>query len=172
MGMENELKAKIAAGKTVFGSWSMIPSPMVANVMAESGIDFLIADMEHGPISLETLENMINATEAGGSTLIGAKMLLEDTLGIEIEIEFIEIYKDQPKFAEVSSWLEGQGFTLLDFVNIYRWQRDSFDGLGQVIFIEGLFIKSPETVIHKNLNIEKMNSYFIILLLYKRTCRL
>ena len=70
MGMENELKGKIAAGKTVFGSWSMIPSPMVANVMAESGIDFLIADMEHGPISLETLENMIYATEAGGSTLI------------------------------------------------------------------------------------------------------
>jgi FkbM family methyltransferase len=100
--------------------------------------------------------------------LNGAKILLEDTLGIEIEIEFIEIYKDQPKFAEVTSWLEGQGFTLLDFVNIYRWQRDSFDGLGQVIFIEGLFIKSPETVIHKNLNIGKMNSYFIILLLYKR----
>ena len=70
MGMENKLKEKLAAGKLVFGSWSMIPSPMVANVMAESGIDFLIADMEHGPISLETLENMIYATEAGGSTLI------------------------------------------------------------------------------------------------------
>lgn len=68
--MENKLKEKIAAGKIVFGSWSMIPSPMAANVMAESGIDFLIADMEHGPISLETLENMIYATEAGGSTLI------------------------------------------------------------------------------------------------------
>lgn len=70
MGMENKLKEKLAEGKIVFGSWSMIPSPMVANVMAESGIDFLIADMEHGPISLETLENMIYATEAGGSTLI------------------------------------------------------------------------------------------------------
>ena len=68
--MENKLKEKLAAGKIVFGSWSMIPSPMVANVMAESGIDFLIADMEHGPINLETLENMIYATEAGGSTLI------------------------------------------------------------------------------------------------------
>jgi 4-hydroxy-2-oxoheptanedioate aldolase len=70
MGMKNKLKEKLAADKIVFGSWSMIPSPMVANVMAESGIDFLIADMEHGPISLETLENMIYATEAGGSTLI------------------------------------------------------------------------------------------------------
>lgn len=70
MGIENKLKEKIASGKTVFGSWSMIPSPMVANVIAESGVDFLIADMEHGPISLETLENMIYATEAGGSSLI------------------------------------------------------------------------------------------------------
>jgi 4-hydroxy-2-oxoheptanedioate aldolase len=46
MGMKNKLKEKIAAGETVFGSWSMIPSPMVANVMAESGIDFLIADID------------------------------------------------------------------------------------------------------------------------------
>ena len=70
MGLKNKLKEKIAEGKTVFGSWSMIPSPMVANVMAESGIDFLIADLEHGPISLETLETMTYATESGGSTLI------------------------------------------------------------------------------------------------------
>jgi 4-hydroxy-2-oxoheptanedioate aldolase len=70
MELRNKLKEKILAGKTVFGSWAMIPSPMVANVMAESGIDFLIADLEHGPISLETLESMIYATEAAGSTLI------------------------------------------------------------------------------------------------------
>ena len=66
----NKLKEKTAAGKTVFGCWSMIPSTMVANVLAESGIDFVIADMEHGPITLETLENMIYATESGGANLI------------------------------------------------------------------------------------------------------
>jgi 4-hydroxy-2-oxoheptanedioate aldolase len=70
MDFKNNLKEKLSEGKTVFGSWSMIPSPMVANVMAESGIDFIIADLEHGPISLETLENIIYATEAGGASLI------------------------------------------------------------------------------------------------------
>jgi len=43
MDFKNNLKEKLSEGKTVFGSWSMIPSPMVANVMAESGIDFIIA---------------------------------------------------------------------------------------------------------------------------------
>ena len=100
--------------------------------------------------------------------LKGAEKLLNETLGIEIEIEFIEVYKNQPKFAEINSLLEMQGFMLLDFVNIYRWERDSFNGLGQVIFVEGLYIKTPETLVKDKITVEKMSSYFIILLLYKR----
>jgi 4-hydroxy-2-oxoheptanedioate aldolase len=66
----NRVKKKLAEGQSVFGIWSMIPSPMVANIIASSGVDFHITDLEHGPSDLVTLESIIYAVEAGGSTPI------------------------------------------------------------------------------------------------------
>lgn len=63
----NDIKDKLARGETTFGTWSMIPSPMVANVLARSGADFVIIDLEHGPASLDTLESIVYAVEAGGA---------------------------------------------------------------------------------------------------------
>lgn len=66
----NLVKKKIKTGESVFGIWSMIPSPMVANIIATSGVDFHITDLEHGPVDLITLESIIYAVEAAGSTPI------------------------------------------------------------------------------------------------------
>ncbi|CAN2230953.1 HpcH/HpaI aldolase family protein [Candidatus Planktophila dulcis] len=66
----NKLKKKLISGQSVFGIWSMIPSPMVANIIATSGVDFHITDLEHGPADLVTLESIIYAVEAAGSTPI------------------------------------------------------------------------------------------------------
>lgn len=57
----NSLKDKLQQGKTVMGTWSVIASPTVAEVLALAGLDFLIIDMEHGPTGLETAENMVRA---------------------------------------------------------------------------------------------------------------
>jgi 2-keto-3-deoxy-L-rhamnonate aldolase RhmA len=66
----NTLKATLASGGTVFGTWSMLSSPAVANVVGESGVDFIIVDLEHGPTSFETAEAELYAAEAGGTTPI------------------------------------------------------------------------------------------------------
>lgn len=68
--MSNRMKEKLANGESVFGFWSMIPSPMVAHVMASSGADFVISDLEHGNASLETLEAVNYAVRSTGSTPI------------------------------------------------------------------------------------------------------
>jgi 2-keto-3-deoxy-L-rhamnonate aldolase RhmA len=65
---ENRIKAKLKAGGSVFGSWSICSSPMVVNVMAEAGLDFVTLDLEHGPTTFETAESLLYAIEAGGST--------------------------------------------------------------------------------------------------------
>jgi 4-hydroxy-2-oxoheptanedioate aldolase len=62
----NFLKEKLQAGKTVLGTWSVIPSPVVADVIAAAGVDFLIIDSEHGPINFETAQNMVMACESRG----------------------------------------------------------------------------------------------------------
>lgn len=68
MERENRVKARLKAGGTVFGSWTICSSPMVANVMAETGLDFVTLDLEHGPTTFETAESLLYAIEAGGST--------------------------------------------------------------------------------------------------------
>jgi 4-hydroxy-2-oxoheptanedioate aldolase len=65
---ENRVKATLKAGGSVFGSWTICSSPMVANVMAEAGLDFVTLDLEHGPTTFETAESLLYAIEAGGST--------------------------------------------------------------------------------------------------------
>ena len=64
----NRLKAKLAAGERVFGTWSAIPSAVVANVLGGAGVDFVIIDLEHGAMGLETLETQLYGIETAGAT--------------------------------------------------------------------------------------------------------
>lgn len=68
MKRTNELKMKLKQGKTVLGTWNILPSAPVVNVLAASGLDFVVIDMEHGPISYETAEDMVRAAEVEGCT--------------------------------------------------------------------------------------------------------
>ncbi len=63
---ENFLKKKLDAGNVVIGTWSIIPSPVVADIISQSGLDFVIIDNEHGPISFETAQEMMMACELNG----------------------------------------------------------------------------------------------------------
>ncbi len=66
MRIENTLKTKLKAGKSVFGTWSMLPSPEVINVISRTELDFVILDMEHGVMSFETIQKQVFATENSG----------------------------------------------------------------------------------------------------------
>jgi 4-hydroxy-2-oxoheptanedioate aldolase len=70
MTTENRLKAKLKAGERVFGTWSMLGSPAVVNVIGHTGLDFVVIDMEHGPMSFETVESQLYAVESTGTTPI------------------------------------------------------------------------------------------------------
>lgn len=64
MRKQNILKKKLENGKTVLGLWCILPSAAVTNVIASSGMDFIIIDMEHGPIGFETAEEMVRAADS------------------------------------------------------------------------------------------------------------
>ncbi|MFH0779333.1 MAG: aldolase/citrate lyase family protein [Parcubacteria group bacterium] len=59
----NKLKEKLKNGEKVFGTWSMLPAAGASNAIAQSGVDFVIIDMEHGPMSFETMEQMVKSIE-------------------------------------------------------------------------------------------------------------
>jgi 4-hydroxy-2-oxoheptanedioate aldolase len=63
----NAVKRKLAAGQPVLGIWSIIPSPMVVEVLSLSGFDFAILDMEHGVFDLGSLDACVRAVEVAGA---------------------------------------------------------------------------------------------------------
>ena len=67
-------------------------------------------------------------------------------LGVKVEVEFLEIYKGQPLFADVDSYMRVNGYQLMDLKRTY-WKRNdhtSFIGKGQLVFGDALYFKTSE----------------------------
>ncbi|TDH58026.1 hypothetical protein E2C06_34795 [Dankookia rubra] len=58
----NRLRAMWAEGRCALGAIATIPSVQVVQVLAASGLDFILIDMEHGPIGPAEAHAMIAAT--------------------------------------------------------------------------------------------------------------
>ncbi len=62
----NTLLKKIKAGQPILGTWSMTCSRAVVEAMGYAGLDFVIIDMEHGVMSMETAEDLVRAAQVSG----------------------------------------------------------------------------------------------------------
>jgi 2-keto-3-deoxy-L-rhamnonate aldolase RhmA len=58
------LKARLKSGESTIGRWLSVAHPTIAEVMGHSGFDWLIADMEHGLIGIESLQTLMIATQS------------------------------------------------------------------------------------------------------------
>jgi 2-dehydro-3-deoxyglucarate aldolase len=58
------LKQKLKHNELTIGSWIMMGTPMSIEVMALAGFDWLVVDIEHTAIGLETLQNLISTIQA------------------------------------------------------------------------------------------------------------
>jgi len=114
-------------------------------------------------LDVDTLDNQLKAQglvdvdfiklDTQGSELfilMGAEeVLTRSVFGLEIEVEFAPIYKDQPLFAEVDRFLRGLGFQLFDLRPCY-WKRDAGKmygkSKGQMIFGDALYLRTPEAL--------------------------
>lgn len=63
---QNFFLEKLRRGDAVFGTWAVIPSVVTADIIASSGLDFMILDREHGPLSFETAQAMAMACDSRG----------------------------------------------------------------------------------------------------------
>jgi 4-hydroxy-2-oxoheptanedioate aldolase len=67
---ENETKARLRAGETVFGCFSRYADPSLTELLALQGFDFLVLDGEHGTLEPRECENMVRAAELRGTTAL------------------------------------------------------------------------------------------------------
>ena len=95
-----------------------------------SGVDFIKADTQGSELFI----------------LQGAQQTMKKhVFGLEIEVEFVDIYKDQPLFWEVDNFIKQHGFELFDIQCSY-WKRekgkDYHKKRGQLIFGNALYLKN------------------------------
>ena len=61
-GQATPLTRRWAAGEVTYGVGITVPAAAMAQLLAHAGFDWLMIDLEHGPISIETAHAMIAAT--------------------------------------------------------------------------------------------------------------
>ena len=73
--------------------------------------------------------------------LIGLGSSLDGCLGLEVEVEFSEMYNSQPLFGDINQFLSSRGFYFCDFVKLARWERHAHNDFGRCLFGDGLWLK-------------------------------
>ena len=102
------------------------------------------------------------------AVLQGAQRVLSQCIGVEAEVEFSSMYVGQPLFGEVCDFLNESGLSFIDFVSINRWGRYDYDGYGQAVFGDALFLRSPEEFSAITDDVAKHIRYMSVCTLYNR----
>jgi len=66
----NIIKEKLSSDQPTLGGWLLTGSVVVAEIMAQSGFDWVCIDAEHSPVTKETAHNIIVAIERWGKETV------------------------------------------------------------------------------------------------------
>jgi 2-keto-3-deoxy-L-rhamnonate aldolase RhmA len=84
--MKTLLKSKLEAGQATVGAWVGIGHPEVAEIMAQVGFDWLVFDTEHAPLSIETVQQLIQAMQ-GSDTAPLVRVAWNDPVLIKLALD-------------------------------------------------------------------------------------
>lgn len=62
-----QIRERLRSGGHSIGSWMQIPHPSIAEIMGQSGYDWVAVDMEHGAIAVHQLPDLFRALELGNT---------------------------------------------------------------------------------------------------------
>ena len=67
---KNRMKERLKAGEVVVGAFNTLHAPAVLEILGLVGLDFVIVDAEHSPVTPETAENLYRAAELRDLSLV------------------------------------------------------------------------------------------------------
>jgi len=62
-----ELRQRLAAGQACHGVWSSLPGAVTAELLARTGVDFVVVDLQHGALAEAELPGVAAAIGAAGA---------------------------------------------------------------------------------------------------------
>ena len=112
--MKNLLKRKLRHGEYALGSWISIPNPEVPEILSLANFDWFLFDMEHGPLNVTVLENLIQTTSENVTPLVRvpANELVYVKQALDVGAQGVMVPIEGDKLLKVSSnGCEGTGGT-------------------------------------------------------------
>jgi len=83
---ENRLRGDMLAGRVAVGAWCMLGDALAAEIMANAGYDWLIVDMEHGPVPLGQAQAMVTAIRTTGTVPL-VRVPWNDSASIQLALD-------------------------------------------------------------------------------------
>ena len=71
MTAASTFRDRLVAGETLYGAWSTVPSPLSVRLLAAAGVDYVVADLQHGGATEHDLPGLTSAIRLAGATPIG-----------------------------------------------------------------------------------------------------
>jgi 4-hydroxy-2-oxoheptanedioate aldolase len=68
MPVAASFRSRLVAGEPLYGAWSVIPSALSVRLLAASGLDYVVIDLQHGGASEADLPAMTSAIRLAGAT--------------------------------------------------------------------------------------------------------
>ena len=98
----------------------------------------------------------------------GASKALASALVIQVEVEFVELYRDQPMFCDVDKYLRGKGYQFHTFLGFGKRcfkplvvNDDINDGLRQYLWSDALYVRDWLRL--EELSGEQLRKYAVLL---------
>jgi FkbM family methyltransferase len=94
------------------------------------------------PHNVDFIKLDVQGAEKG--VIEGGCKTIEGAFGLEVEVEFSELYRGQPLFSDVDVLIRESGYSLFDLRPCY-WKRTGpqCKGIGQLVFGDALYFKDP-----------------------------
>jgi 2-dehydro-3-deoxyglucarate aldolase len=153
--MQKGLKKRLGKRELTIGSWLQTGSPIVAEIMAQAGFDWLVVDMEHSATGIEKAQSLIQIIDLAGCVplvrlssndpvLIGRVMdagshgiIVPKVNSVDDAVEAVKAVRYPPDGTRgVGLWrAQGYGF---DFDRYKKWQATESIVIVQIEHIDGV----------------------------------
>ena len=153
--LKSTLKEKLSKNQLSIGSWLTIPHQSIVEILGSAGFEWLAIDMEHAPISIETIVNLIGNIQGNGMQALvrvskNEEVVIKRVLDAGADGVIIPMIKNKQEAIEAVSYVKyppigkrGVGLNRAQkygtaFKTYQDWVRDNSIIIAQIEHIEAV----------------------------------